>query len=98
NCDALPFSPTLSVTLGAGPTTRAPAFTTTIRQDNGEAGLKRAEVLLSNNVGPNLDAMSHPCKLIQFRVNPSACPANSIVGRASANPPFASGGAEQPVC
>ena len=96
-CAALPFSPTLSVSVGAGPSVRAPALTTTIRQDNGEAGLKRAEVLLSDNMGPNLEALSHPCTLIQFRVNATACPANSIVGRASAISPFVSGALSGPV-
>lgn len=96
-CAALPFSPTLSVSVGAGPSVRAPALTTTIRQDAGEAGLKRAEVLLSDNIGPNLDALNHPCTLIQFRVKASACPSNSIVGRASALSPFVSGTLSGPV-
>jgi hypothetical protein len=88
SCNALPFSPTLSVVLGAGPTTRYPSLTTAIKQDNGEAGLKQVKVLLSENVGPNLDTLNHQCTLIQFRVNASACPAASIVGTAKAASPY----------
>jgi hypothetical protein len=88
NCNALPFSPTLSVSVGAGPTTHAPSMTTTISQDKGEAGLKQAKVFLSDNVGPNLDALNHTCTLLQFRVNAAACPARSIVGKAAARSPY----------
>lgn len=97
NCGALPFSPTLSVNVGAGPSTRAPSLTTVIRQDAGEAGLAGAKVLLSNNIGPNLAALGNTCSLLQFRVNASACPAPSIVGSASASSPFVKGALKGPV-
>ena len=97
NCGALPFSPTLSVNVGAGPTTRAPSLTTVIRQGSGEAGLAAAKVLLSNNIGPNLAALSNTCSLLQFRVNASACPAPSIVGSARASSPFVKGALKGPV-
>jgi hypothetical protein len=88
NCGALPFSPILTTTVGAGPTTRRPALTTTIAQDPGEAGLRAAKVLLAEGLGPNLETLNHTCPLARFRADASACPAASIVGNASAASPF----------
>lgn len=88
SCDALPFSPSLKATIGAGPSTRAPSLTTAITQDAGEAGLKRAKVLLSENLGPDLNVLNHTCTLRQFNLNASACPSRSIVGNATAVSPY----------
>ena len=91
NCGSLAFSPTLTPVVGAGPTTRAPSLTTTIKQDPGEAGLQAVKVLLPDGLGPNLEALNHTCSLGQFRTDASACPSASIVGEAEASSPFVSG-------
>jgi hypothetical protein len=74
DCGALPFSPSLTAKVGAGPATRFPSLTTTIKQDPGEAGLRAAKVLLPDGLGPNLDALNHVCTLARFRADASGCP------------------------
>lgn len=89
-CGALPFSPTLTATLGAPGATSAGSktpFTTVIGQSATEAGLKRAQVLLPGVISPT-STLGHSCSVVQFRTNAAACPARSIVGSASASSPF----------
>lgn len=91
DCGSLPFSPAFSAIIGTHSTNRFPSFpslTTTIKQDPGEAGLRQVKVLLSEALGPNLDALNHTCALAQFRGNPSGCPPASIVGTARAASPY----------
>jgi hypothetical protein len=91
NCDALPFSPTLTVTVGAPGATKPGSpvpLTTVIQQDATEAGLAHAKVLLPNSIGANAALLTNSCKLIQFQVDASGCPAKTIVGSASATSPF----------
>jgi hypothetical protein len=87
NCAGLPFSPKLSVKVGAEGATRAGSntpLTTIIDQDATEAGLKGAKVLLPSTIGPNSGLLTSSCGLLQFQVNASACPARTIVGKATA--------------
>jgi hypothetical protein len=91
NCDALPFSPTLNVKIGAPGATRAGAntpLTTVISQDETEAGLAQAKVLLPNSLGANSALLTTSCPLLRFEVNASACPPKTIVGSATAASPF----------
>jgi hypothetical protein len=88
DCGALPFSPSLTAKVGAGPATRFPSLTTTIKQDPGEAGLRAAKVLLPDGLGPNLDALNHVCTPGQVPGRRLGMPPASIVGRASAASPF----------
>lgn len=93
SCAALPFSPTLSVELGERGATRAGSITpltTVIDQDNGEAGLQNAKVILPSQTGPTA-AIVNQCPLAQFQADAAACPAGSIVGDAIATSPFVSG-------
>jgi hypothetical protein len=91
NCGALPFSPTLTVRVGAPGATKAGSFvplSTVIQQDPSEAGLAHAKVLLPSSIGANAALLTNSCKPIQFLVNASKCPAKTIVGSASATSPF----------
>ena len=91
NCDALPFSPTLNVSVGAPGATKPGSpvpLTTVIQQDETEAGLAHAKLLLPNSIGANAALLTNSCKLIQFEVNASGCPPKTIVGSASATSPF----------
>ncbi len=98
-CDRLPFSPELSVELGARGATSAGSvtpLTTVVDQDDGEAGLENAEVLLPSEVGPT-SALSNQCALAQFQADASACPAASIIGEATATSTFLAGAESGPV-
>jgi hypothetical protein len=90
NCEDLPFSPTLEASIGsAGHTaaTSSPPLTTIIEQDEGEAGMQRADVLLPANVGGSNDALVNDiCPTANFEAG--TCPTNTIVGSAEANSPL----------
>jgi hypothetical protein len=91
NCSSLPFSPTFSAWTGSPGRTlpgTKPPLTTLIAQDDGEAGLKDAQVLLPPSLSPNSVVLASPCPAAKFRSNASACPAKSIVGNAAAASPF----------
>jgi hypothetical protein len=91
DCDALPFSPTLSVSVGGPGATRPGSntpLTTVIQQDETEAGLAQAKVLLPSSLGANSALLTIGCTALQFQVNAAACPPKTIVGSATATSPF----------
>ena len=91
NCSALPFSPTLTATLGAPGATKAGSntpLTTVIEQDASEAGLKSAKLLLPPVIGSNSALLINTCSRLQFAVNAAKCPPKSIVGYAIATSTF----------
>jgi hypothetical protein len=92
NCASLPFSPTFRAWLGAPGRTEfntKPPMTTLIAQDDGEAGLKDAQVLLpSGSLSANVTPLLNPCGANRFRSDSSRCPRQSIVGTATAGSPF----------
>jgi hypothetical protein len=87
----LPFSPSLSVSLG-GPGATKPGqnlpMTATISQGNGQAGLRNARVLLAPEVGANLGVLVNQCGINKFRADATQCPAATKVGSATARSPF----------
>ena len=88
-CGKLPFSPGFSARMGAkgqNKVLKHPPVTTVIKQDVGEAGLRKVTVVLPPALGVNLDQLNQICPLGQF--NASACPANTVVGFASASSPL----------
>lgn len=100
NCASLPFSPTFTADVGSRGHTQpvtSPPVTTKILQDEGEAGLQNAQVLLPQILNPDITALSNPCTVARFHSNASACPAQSIVGSASAISPFLSAPETGPV-
>jgi hypothetical protein len=84
-CGALPFAPRFSAQIGpmqpGANTTKAPV-TTSIDQDVGEAGLKKAQVFLPPGLGPDLPILDHTCPPASFTAG--SCPASSVVGQATA--------------
>jgi hypothetical protein len=88
-CGNLPFSPELNATIGSkdhtGPATKPP-LTTTIEQAANEAGLKRAAVILPQGVAADAAFLGNTCPTAQFEA--SNCPANSIIGSATAITPL----------
>jgi hypothetical protein len=98
-CDALPFSPKLSVELGARGSTDAGSITpltTVVDQVDGEAGLENAKVLLPSEIS-STSAVLNQCSLAQFQADASACPSASIVGQATATSTFLAGVESGPV-
>jgi hypothetical protein len=88
-CDQVPFSPAFSARVGAPGLTAVgtkPPLTTTIEQDSGEAGLRRALVFLPSNISSDLAALENTCTPAQFQA--STCPENAVVGTAVARSPL----------
>jgi hypothetical protein len=89
NCEALPFSPTASGSVGAAGMTRAtdhPPVTTTLRFDPEHAALRSAEVILPNAIAANPRGLRRACSREQ--ANASACPDSSRVGTAIIDSPL----------
>jgi hypothetical protein len=88
-CANLAFDPKLSATVGSpghtAPATKPP-LTTVIRQTATEAGLKRAQVVLPPGVVADAAALGNRCPTPQFQA--SQCPANTIIGSATAITPL----------
>jgi hypothetical protein len=86
-CDALPYSPAFSGSIGgAGNTAKgaSPELTTTIVNTPGDANTKRASVIPPSSVVPDI---THPtCSSDQLTAD--ACPANAQVGTATAQSPL----------
>jgi hypothetical protein len=88
-CRSLPFKPELTATLGSPGHTAAntkPPLTTIIEQENGEAGLERAVLVLPGMVAADPPKLGVTCPRSQFAA--STCPANTIVGDARAQSPL----------
>jgi hypothetical protein len=94
NCQALPFAPSLAVSLG-GPGATKPGqnmpMTATISQGSGQAGLRNARVLLAPTVGANLGVLVNPCGLNKFHTDATQCPKSTKVGSATARSPYLPG-------
>jgi hypothetical protein len=88
-CASLPFDPGFTARLGApgqtGPNTKTPA-TTVISQEETEAGLKTAKVTLPSVLGNDITLLNNACPPAQFEAG--TCPANSIIGSATASSPL----------
>jgi hypothetical protein len=92
NCDALDFSPTFTAEVGGpGQTTNGVPTTasTAILQDNDEAGLLNAVVKVPGDLNPNATLFfGAACDQASFMA--SNCPANTVVGLATAASPLLS--------
>ena len=89
NCGELPFSPTFTGKIGSpghtAPFTK-PAQTTVIAQDDGEAGLRRVQVKLPDDVSGDNPYLSNTCQPADFAAH--TCPDASVVGQATAESPL----------
>jgi hypothetical protein len=89
NCSALDFSPTFSSSIGSkGHTTESthPPLSTVIDQDSGEAGVRNVGVILPKGVGADANVLVNRCPLASFQAG--TCPANTVVGQATAESPY----------
>jgi hypothetical protein len=92
NCGALDFSPSFTAEVGGtGQTTNGVPTTvsTAILQDNDEAGLRNAVVKVPSDLNPNATIFfGPPCSQLDFEAG--TCPANTVVGLATAASPLLS--------
>ena len=89
NCTSLPFSPSFEGKVGSPGHTAAftkPPQTTVISQDDGEAGLRTANVLLPPGLGGDNNALANTCSLADFQAH--SCPDATLVGAATAESPL----------
>ena len=88
-CDALPYAPKLTATVGAAGQTAPgsnPPLTTVITQMPGEAGTKSTKVTLGPPLGPNAAVLGNVCPVAAYDAD--NCPAQSQVGTATAVTPL----------
>ncbi|MEA2429546.1 MAG: hypothetical protein QOI19_19 [Thermoleophilaceae bacterium] len=88
-CDALPYAPKLTATVGAaGQTAQGanPPLTTIITQAPGEADTKATKVTLGQPLAPNPASLANVCHVADY--NADNCPAQSQVGTATAVTPL----------
>jgi hypothetical protein len=96
NCAGLPFSPTFRGIFGSvGTTPSKPPLTTTVLQDEGEAGLKSAQIVLPSDVGGDNDQLNQQCLIADFQAG--RCPPNSIIGSVRATSPLLTSPLKGPV-
>jgi hypothetical protein len=89
NCSALPFSPTFSARIGAPGLNNVlgkPPVSSVIEQDDGEAGLRDARVLLPPDLGVDLVRLNESCSIPAFQA--AACPPALFIGSAIATSPL----------
>jgi hypothetical protein len=88
NCASLPFTPEFSAQIAQDTIGEGVAVSTTISQTIDEAGLQRAQVTLPKDITGNTMALATQCTDADFQAG--NCPANTIVGSASATSPLQS--------
>lgn len=86
NCAALPFHPELKASGKPKGLGKPMEFSNTISQTIEEAGLANAQVILPNGITGNNDLLGTTCPRTDFEAG--NCPANTIVGTASATSPL----------
>ena len=88
-CDALPYAPRLSATVGAqGQTAKGsnPPLTTIITQSPGESNSKSTKVTLPPVLAPNAAVLANVCSQTDY--SSDSCPPQSQVGTATAISPL----------
>jgi hypothetical protein len=87
NCGALPFAPSFSLRLRGNTKRRGhPALHTVVTRKPGEANLKRIVLTMPSNELLDNAHLNTICTRPQFQAK--ACPAGSVVGRASVETPL----------
>jgi hypothetical protein len=92
SCESLGFAPKLALSLKGG-TTRAkdPALKAVLTSPEGQANIGKVQVILPKSVFIDQSHVGNPCTRVQFNEgagNGSACPAKSILGKATAYSPL----------
>jgi hypothetical protein len=92
SCESLGFAPKLALNLKGG-TTRAknPALKAVLTAPAGQANIGKVQVILPKSVFIDSRHVNNPCTRVQFAEgagNGTACPAKSILGKATAYSPL----------
>jgi hypothetical protein len=98
DCQRLRFAPRISVAIGARGAVRPgshPPLRSLVRQVSGEAGIRRAYVVLPRTLGANLVPVNAACQPAEFAIR--ACSSRALVAHASAVSPFVSAPLRGPV-
>ena len=98
SCARLRFTPRIKATLGGRGQNGVgdhPAFTTTITQGKGQAGISRAYVLLPPNLATNPRALNASCD--RATIDAGRCSSKARIGVATAVSPFVVGKLRGPV-
>jgi hypothetical protein len=97
-CDSLAFEPRIGASVAASGKNRVgahPAFTTTIRQGEGEAAIRRANVRLPRALAANLRAIDAACP--RADLDAGRCSRRARIARATAVSPLIEGPVTGPV-
>lgn len=88
-CRALNFAPKLSLKLKGGTKRNMyPALTATLTQSQGQANIRRVQVLLPHSEFLEQGHIGTICTRVQFNAVPRDCPAKSVYGYAEAESPL----------
>src|SRR3954451_20678296 len=87
-CDALPYSPKMTVTTRAAKKGQASSLVVGLTQPAGEANTKRVSVHLPTVLAANFTTRQGACPAETFQVDPKSCGAGARVGRVSASTPL----------
>jgi hypothetical protein len=92
SCESLGFAPKLALNLrGATKRAKDPALKAVLTAPSGQANIGKVQVILPKSVFIDQSHVGNPCTRVQFNEgagNGSACPAKSILGKATAYSPL----------
>jgi hypothetical protein len=89
-CNRLPFDPVLSASTEAK-ATKANGTGVTIKiayPSSGQANISKVVIGFPKQLPVRLETLQQACRAVIFEANPAACPANSVVGTATAHTPI----------
>jgi hypothetical protein len=89
DCQSLPFAPRFTVSTQAR-TSKANGASLDVKVSSaaGQANIAKVDVALPRQLPSRLTTLQQACSQAQFAADPAACPAGSVVGRASASTPL----------
>jgi hypothetical protein len=88
-CTGLPFKPTLSATTqGKASKANGASLVVKIAAKPGEANIGKVNLQLPLQLPSRLTTLQKACTEAQFNINPAACPADSVIGSATAHTPI----------
>jgi hypothetical protein len=89
SCAGLPFKPTLSAsTQGRASKANGASLVVKIAAKPGEANIRKVNLQLPLQLPSRLTTLQKACTEAQFNTNPAGCPAESVIGSATAHTPI----------
>ncbi len=88
-CNTMPFHPSFSASTAAQSSRKGgAALTVKVAQQSGEANIGKVDVQLPRSLVARDETLNHACTEAQFAKDPAGCPAESVVGDATAHTPI----------